>query len=84
MGFWLRPVKEKEMRKQLEKYAADRIREKRYFADILKRLDAELNDKQIKRRTYERLRANLETQFYQKQEREWAKIKSKIDNLVNS
>jgi hypothetical protein len=84
MGFWNYPVKEKEMKKQLEKYTADRIREKRYFADILKRLDAELNDKQIERHTYERLRANLETQFHQKQEREWAKIKSKIDNLLNS
>lgn len=77
-------MKEKEMRKQLEKYTADRIREKRYFADILKRLEDELNERQIERHTYERLTANLETQFYQKQEREWAKIKSKIDNLLNS
>jgi hypothetical protein len=50
----------------------------------LKRLEAELNDKQIERSAYERLRANLEAQFCQKQEREWAKIKSKIDDLLDS
>jgi FKBP-type peptidyl-prolyl cis-trans isomerase (trigger factor) len=77
-------VKEKEMRKQLERYASDRVREKRYFGDIIKKLDAELHDKQIEPHTYERLIANLETQFYQKQEREWARIRSKIDNLLSS
>ena len=77
-------VKEQEMWKQLEKYASDRLREKGYFGDIMKRLDAELHDNQIELDTYERLRANLETQFYQKQERDWAKIRGKIDNFLNS
>ena len=77
-------MKEKEMKKQLERYASDRIREKRYFADILRRLEAELRDNQIEPHIYERLRANLEKQFHQKQEREWERLGSKIDNLLNS
>ena len=86
MRFWPHPinVKEQEIRKQLEKYASDRFQEKGHFGDIIKRLDAELHDNQIALNTYERLRANLETQFYQKQEREWAKIRSKMGNLLNS
>ena len=84
MGFSLPLRKEEKMRKLIRNYLSDRIIEKRAFCELIKRLDAELDEKQIEQKVYERLRANLETQYCQKQEQEWAKIKNKIYNPLNS
>jgi len=78
MGFNLSFGKNARMRKLIGEYINARVREKRAFADLLKRLNAELDDNQIQDKAYERLRTNLEVQFYQKQEEEWSKIKHKF------
>ena len=48
-----------------------------------KRLDAQLNDRQIDQQIHERYRAILEKQYYHKQKKEWVKVGNKIQNLLN-
>lgn len=83
MGFSLPFGKERKMRKLIGNYIKDRVREKKAFYEQISRLDAQLNDKQIEQSTYERLIAILETQYYQKQNEEWAKVVTKFQNPLN-
>jgi hypothetical protein len=48
-----------------------------------KRLDAQMNDRQIDQQIHERYRVILEKQYYQKQKKEWVKVENKIQFLLN-
>lgn len=78
MGSGLPFGKEKKIRNLIRNYIKDRVREKKAFDEQTKRLDAQLGNEQIDELTYERLRMILETQYYQRQEEEWAKTKNKL------
>ena len=39
--------------------------------------------KKLEEQTYQRLRAILETQYYQKQQEEWSKIQTRFHNPLN-
>ncbi len=83
MGFSLPFGKERKMRKLIGNYIKDRVREKRAFDEQIRLLSAQFIDKRIEQDTYERLRAILETQYYQKQEEEWEKVELKFQNPLN-
>jgi hypothetical protein len=86
MGFSLPFGKKRKMRKLIRNYIKDRVREKRAFNEQMKRIDAMLEDEQIDQKIHERLRllGILETQYYLKQEEEWAKIEKKFQNPFSS
>lgn len=83
MGFGLTFGKERKMLKLVGNYIKDRVREGKAFNDQIRRLDAQLTDKLIDEETYQRLKAILETQYYQKQEEEWEKVVNKFQNPLN-
>ena len=84
MGFSLPFGKERKMRKLTETYFKDKVREKRALNEQRKRLDAQLEDKQIDQQIHERYSAILEKQYYQKQKEKWVKLENKLQNLLNS
>jgi hypothetical protein len=84
MGFSLPFGKKRKIRKLIEKYLKDNVREERTFNEQRKRLDSQLDDRQIDQQIYERYRVILEKQYYQKQKKEWVKVKNKFQNLLNS
>jgi hypothetical protein len=67
MGFSLPFGKKRKIRKLKENYRKDIGRKKRAFNEQIKRLEVALNDRQIDQQTYQRYRAILEKQHYQKQ-----------------
>jgi hypothetical protein len=83
MGFSLPFGKQWKMQKLIGRYVKARVREKRAFEEQIRRLDAQLHDKQINKQIHERLRGILETQYYQKQQEQWTNVKSKFQNPFN-
>jgi hypothetical protein len=73
--------KKKKIQKLIGNFVSSRVKEKRAFANLIEQLDAELYNNQIEQKAYERLRWNIEVQFYQKQQKEWAEIKPKFHKL---
>ena len=83
MGFSLPFGKERKMRKLIGNYIKERVREKRAFDEQTRRIDAQLKDEQIDMQIHERLRGILETQYYQKQQEQWARVENKFQNPLN-
>jgi hypothetical protein len=83
MGLSLGLGKKGKMRKLIGNYVKERVREKRAFDEQIRRLEAQLKDEQIDQQIHERLRGILETQYYQKRQKQWAKVKNKFQNPLN-
>jgi hypothetical protein len=84
MGFSSFFGKKMKMRRLIGNYVKLRIKERSTFDQQVKCLEAQLGDNQIEKPTFERLREILETQYYQKQQKEWAKIENKFQNPFKS
>jgi predicted Ser/Thr protein kinase len=76
--------KKHKFRKLVKNYVTFRVKEKRAFDEQRKLLAAQLRDKIIDPHDYERLREVLEANYFQQQQEEWAKIKNKFYNPLNS
>lgn len=72
------------MQRLIGNYVKLRIKEKKTFDQQVKCLEARLGYSQIETPTFERLRDILETQYYQKQQKEWANIEEKFRNPLLS
>lgn len=84
MGFSLFFGKKMKMRRLVKNYIKLRIKEKKTFDQQVKCLESQLGDNQIVKSTFERLKEILETQYYQRQQKEWAKIENKFQNPLRS
>ena len=76
--------KKRRFRKLICNYISFRIKGKRIFNEQVKRLDTMLQDKVIKKDTYERLRIVLEVNDLQQQQEKWEKMKNKFCNPIKS
>lgn len=83
MGFSILFGKKTKMQRLIANYVRLRIKEKKTFNQQIKCLVAQLGDSQIEKPTFERLRDILETQYYQKQQKEWANIENKFQNPLS-
>jgi hypothetical protein len=84
MGFSLLFVKKRKMKKLIGNYVKLRVNEKKTFAQQIRTLEAQLDNNKIEKSTFERLREVLETQYYQKQRKEWTRVKDKFQNPLKS
>lgn len=76
--------KKRRFRKLISNYISFRIKGKRVFNEQVKRLDNMLQEKVIKKDTYERLRIVLEVNNLQQQQEKWEKMKNKFCNPIKS
>ena len=84
MEFSLALGKKGKMRRLVRNYVDHRIKEKKILSQQIERLETQLHSNSIEKPTYERLRVILETQYYQKQQEQWTKIKDKFQNPLKS
>ena len=72
------------MKRLVGNYVKLRVKEKKTFDQQVKTLEAQLDSNQLEKQTFKRLIEVLETQYYQNQQKEWGKIKDKIQNPLKS